>query len=74
MTPGMDTLTPKQRADVEALQVQMDAERNARNACSDCGTVMERKATISECDGQGRGAEYLFQCPKCKNIETRDRS
>ncbi len=38
--------------------------------CLKCGSVMEEKAWLMfDVDEEGRGGEYLFQCPDCKNIE-----
>lgn len=68
---GQTTLTPNERAKVEQFRAQQAARRRERLACSDCGTEMEHKAVLRPGDCEGRGSEYLFQCPKCKNIETR---
>lgn len=39
-------------------------------ACPECKTKMIKKCMIKEEDyDYGFSAEYIYQCPKCKNIE-----
>ncbi len=66
-------LTASEQRAVNDLRAKQDQERKARLGCGHCGAEMEYVATLAHGDGQGAGAVYLLQCPKCMKVETRDR-
>lgn len=46
--------------------------RTEPHPCPECGNEdMDRKGPVEPSDSEGRGGTYLFQCPKCKNVEIR---
>jgi hypothetical protein len=70
----MRSLTAEEREAVKVLREQQAKDLDAFLSCRECKTRMEYVTTLAAGNDQGYGAEFLFQCPKCRRIETRDRT